>query len=265
MRAGNDRAFKVDVLGHFALLHSLSLLYPGEGSEPKGGVIQASDGFFYGTTEQGGYGGEIFRMDAAGNFTVIHRFDSYFSDGGRPRSGLIEGRDGFLYGTASSGGQPVTASRYGVVYRWTRPAQSRPVVRLHGRRRSVRVGRAVPRRSRGSRASGPAADPDGTDARAVGRRGRAELDRDGHASVARTIGRSGRRTLEQQLDRSLRSGDRDGPRRCDKRLLRRLDQTGQADEDGDDHGELQRQLCLDHPDRDPLMHGGVDLDRVAGA
>jgi uncharacterized repeat protein (TIGR03803 family) len=109
--------YKVDVLGHFALLHSLSPFYPGEGSEPKGGVIQASDGFFYGTTEQGGYGGEIFRMDAAGNFTVLHRFDSYFSDGGRPRSGLIEGRDGFLYGTTSSGGQPVTGSRYGVVYR----------------------------------------------------------------------------------------------------------------------------------------------------
>src|SRR5215208_6778379 len=109
--------YKVDVLGHFELLHSLSPFYPGEGSEPKGGVIQASDGFFYGTTEQGGYGGEIFRMDAAGDFTVIHRFDSYLSDGGRPRSGLIEGRDGFLYGTAPSGGQPVTASRYGIVYR----------------------------------------------------------------------------------------------------------------------------------------------------
>jgi uncharacterized repeat protein (TIGR03803 family) len=109
--------YKVDVPGHFVLLHSFSPFYPGDGSEPKGGVIQASDGFFYGTTEQGGYGGEIFRMDAAGNFTVIHRFDSYFSDGGRPLSGLIEGRDGFLYGTTPSGGQPVDASRYGVVYR----------------------------------------------------------------------------------------------------------------------------------------------------
>jgi uncharacterized repeat protein (TIGR03803 family) len=109
--------YKVDALGHFVLLHSLSPLYPGEGSEPKGGVIQASDGFFYGTTEQGGYGGEIFRMDAAGNFTVIHRFDAYASDGARPMSGLIDGRDGFLYGTAPIGGQPVTVSRYGVVYR----------------------------------------------------------------------------------------------------------------------------------------------------
>jgi uncharacterized repeat protein (TIGR03803 family) len=110
--------YKVDVLGHFVLLHSLSPFYPGEGSEPKGGVIQASDGFFYGTTELGGYGGEIFRMDAAGNFTVLHRFDAYFSDGGRPMSGLIEDRDGFLYGTAPVGGQPVTSpNRHGVVYR----------------------------------------------------------------------------------------------------------------------------------------------------
>lgn len=110
--------YKVNAAGSFVLLHSLSPFYPGEGSEPKGGVIQASNGLFYGTTEQGGYGGEIFRMDAAGNFTVIHRFDAYASDGWKPVSGLIEGRDGFLYGTAPIGGQPVTASsRYGVVYR----------------------------------------------------------------------------------------------------------------------------------------------------
>jgi uncharacterized repeat protein (TIGR03803 family) len=110
--------FKVDVLGNFVLLHSLSPFYPGEGWQPKGGVIQASDGFFYGTTEGGTYAGEIFRMDAAGNFTVLHRFDAYASDGGSPVSGLIDGRDGFLYGTAPIGGQPVTApSRHGVVYR----------------------------------------------------------------------------------------------------------------------------------------------------
>ena len=110
--------YKVDVLGNFVLLHSLSILYPGEGSEPKGGVIQASDGFFYGTTELGGYGGEIFRIDAAGNFTVLHRFDASFSDGALPMSGLIEGRDGFLYGTASRGGLPTTSpNRHGVVYR----------------------------------------------------------------------------------------------------------------------------------------------------
>lgn len=109
--------YKVDAAGSFTLLHSLSPFWPGEGSEPKGGVIQASNGLFYGTTEQGGYGGEIFDMDAAGNFDVIHRFDAYASDGWKPVSGLIEGRDGFLYGTAPVGGLPVTGTRYGVVYR----------------------------------------------------------------------------------------------------------------------------------------------------
>jgi uncharacterized repeat protein (TIGR03803 family) len=109
--------YKVDALGNFVLLHSLSPFWPGEGSEPKGGVIGASNGFFYGTTELGGYGGEIFRIDAAGTFVVIHPFDAYASDGWKPVSGLIEGRDGFLYGTAPIGGQPVTAIRYGVIYR----------------------------------------------------------------------------------------------------------------------------------------------------
>jgi uncharacterized repeat protein (TIGR03803 family) len=110
--------YKVDALGNFVLLHSLSPFWPGEGSEPKSGVIQASNGLFYGTTEVGGYGGEIFRTDAVGNFAVIHRFDAYASDGWKPVSGLVEGSDGFLYGTAPIGGQPVTASsRYGVVYR----------------------------------------------------------------------------------------------------------------------------------------------------
>jgi uncharacterized repeat protein (TIGR03803 family) len=109
--------YKVDVLGNFALVHALSPFFPGEGSQPKGGVVQASDGFFYGTTESG-YG-SVFRMDAAGNFTVLHRFDAYASDGWRPLSGLIEGRDGFLYGTAPSGGRdlPGFPSSSGVVYR----------------------------------------------------------------------------------------------------------------------------------------------------
>jgi uncharacterized repeat protein (TIGR03803 family) len=109
--------YKVDADGNFVLLHSLSPLYPGEGSQPKGGVRQASDGFFYGTTS-GGYG-SIFRMDAAGNFTVLHRFDPYAGDGWGPVSGLIEGRDGFLYGTAPSPGRypPVAQSSSGVVYR----------------------------------------------------------------------------------------------------------------------------------------------------
>jgi uncharacterized repeat protein (TIGR03803 family) len=109
--------YKVDAIGSFMVLHSLSPLYPGEGSAPKGGVIQASDGLFYGTTE-GGYG-SVFRMDAAGNFAVMHRFDPYASDGWRPVTGLIEGRDGFLYGTAPSGGRdlPGFPSSEGVVYR----------------------------------------------------------------------------------------------------------------------------------------------------
>jgi uncharacterized repeat protein (TIGR03803 family) len=117
LQPGNGTLFRMDAAGVVTVLYVFPYSIGGGSSQPGpivqgadgalyGGAlgaygtsaigIQASDGFFYGTTEQGGYGGEIFRMDAAGKFTVIHRFDSYFSDGGRPRSGLIEGRDGFL-------------------------------------------------------------------------------------------------------------------------------------------------------------------------
>ena len=188
--------YKVDVTGRFVLLHSLSPFYPGEGSEPKGGVTQASDGFFYGTTELGTYGGEIFRMDAAGSFAVLHRFDAYASDGWKPVSGLIEARDGFLYGTAPIGGQPVTATRYGVVYRmdkagavtvmhtFTGPGRrqaagrapagcGRRAVRLGDRRRGLRARHAVPHRHHRSRpATGCAdgADPQPVDAPPADRR-----------------------------------------------------------------------------------------------
>ena len=42
------------------------------------------------------------------------------------------------------------------------------------------------------------------------------------------------------------------PGRCDERLVRRLDEARQEDEDGDDHGELQRRLRLGHADRHAL-------------
>ncbi len=110
--------YKVDANGVFSLMHALAAGFPSEGSGPKGGVVQASDGNFYGTTEYGTYYGTIFRMDASGNYSVLHRFDSYASTGSRPLNGLVEGSDGFLYGTTSLGGAPTSdPNRNGVVYR----------------------------------------------------------------------------------------------------------------------------------------------------
>ena len=76
-----------------------------DGDAPQGGLVQATDGNFYGVT----FGsfppepvGTIFRVDSSGDFATVHTFDG--SDGGKPLARLIEGSDGALYGTASDGG-----------------------------------------------------------------------------------------------------------------------------------------------------------------
>jgi uncharacterized repeat protein (TIGR03803 family) len=81
-----------------------------------GGLIQASDGFLYGTCAGGGEAAEgtLFRLDFAGNLTRLHSFDGPI-DGGDPAAALIEGADGDLYGTAASGG----AGGHGTVFRST--------------------------------------------------------------------------------------------------------------------------------------------------
>ena len=81
-----------------------------------GGLIQASDGNFYGTTIYGGVPpasgsancmsgvgcGSIFQLNPAGTVTDIYDFAGT-TDGANPIS-LLEGPDGFLYGVAQSGG-----------------------------------------------------------------------------------------------------------------------------------------------------------------
>src|SRR5207249_8265441 len=93
--------FKMDATGTVTTLHSFS---GSDGALPHAGLIRASDGGFYGATEQGGASGSwtVFRVNAAGIFTTLHRFSG--SDGAWPRARLIQGSDGSLYGTTSEGG-----------------------------------------------------------------------------------------------------------------------------------------------------------------
>ena len=87
-----------------------------DGEEPSG-LIEGSDGNFYGITSVGGQfgrstisGGTVFKLTPSGTFTTLHSFCSEEDpstgnclDGDGP-SGLIEGSDGNFYGTTSSGG-----------------------------------------------------------------------------------------------------------------------------------------------------------------
>jgi uncharacterized repeat protein (TIGR03803 family) len=90
--------------GGFALLHQFKNI--DDGSTPFAGVLQASDGFLYGTTYYGGTNanGTIFKVSTNGlSYSIIHQFTNS-PDGANPYGALIQGGDGALYGTTRSGG-----------------------------------------------------------------------------------------------------------------------------------------------------------------
>jgi len=75
-----------------------------DGEEPMAGLVQATDGNFYGTTTRGGanFYGEVFKISPSGKLTILHSFD--LTDGDGPASALVQGSDGNLYRTTSGGG-----------------------------------------------------------------------------------------------------------------------------------------------------------------
>jgi uncharacterized repeat protein (TIGR03803 family) len=69
------------------------------------GLVEGSDGNFYGTTEFGGnngiYGGygTVFQVTPTGVLTILVLFNG--SNGANPQAGLVQGSDGNLYGTTT--------------------------------------------------------------------------------------------------------------------------------------------------------------------
>jgi uncharacterized repeat protein (TIGR03803 family) len=81
-----------------------------DGAYALAGLLETTDGTFYGTTMQGGNRacggrgcGTVFRMDPNGTVSVVHAFPGG-EDGAEPWAGLIAGGEGNLYGTTFRGG-----------------------------------------------------------------------------------------------------------------------------------------------------------------
>jgi uncharacterized repeat protein (TIGR03803 family) len=112
--------FKMDAAGTITVLHSFRIWVDGSG--PSAGLIQGSDGSFYGTTAGGsasgvftGYG-TIFKLDAAGKLTTLHSFID--GEGKWPSTRLIQGNDGSFYGTTTYGGtNRETTNGYGTIFK----------------------------------------------------------------------------------------------------------------------------------------------------
>ena len=72
---------------------------------PAASLIQATDGYMYGTTISGGTSnsGTIFQITTNGQLRIIVSFT--ITNGASPYASLLQADDGYLYGTTSSGGQ----------------------------------------------------------------------------------------------------------------------------------------------------------------
>ena len=94
----------------------------GDGLSPAAGLVQASNGNFYGTTATGGdgagVGGTVFEITPAGKLTTLHSFCSQYplcgTDGMNPR-GLMQATDASFYGITYGGG----ANGHGIVFKIT--------------------------------------------------------------------------------------------------------------------------------------------------
>ncbi len=117
--SGRGTLFEITAGGILTTLYSFcSQPSCSDGGNPNGGLLQASNGKFYGTTAGGGiceyWCGTVFEITPGGTLTTLYSFCglSNCSDGAYPVAGLIQATNGDLYGTTDSGG----TAGYGTVF-----------------------------------------------------------------------------------------------------------------------------------------------------
>ena len=101
--SGNGTVFRISPSG--SLTNLWEFTGGSDGASPYAGLVQGSDGNFYGTTYGGGANGNgtVFRITPSGTLTTLWSFTGG-SDGAYPYAGLVQGSDGNFYGTTSAGG-----------------------------------------------------------------------------------------------------------------------------------------------------------------
>jgi uncharacterized repeat protein (TIGR03803 family) len=119
--AGDGTIFRITSDGTLTTLYSFVESVSGVGQWPTAGLVQGSDGNFYGTTGWGGNAiagqpdgaGTVFKITPGGTLTTLYSFSG--TDGDFPNAGLVQGSDGSFYGTTNEGG----SANDGTVYKIT--------------------------------------------------------------------------------------------------------------------------------------------------
>jgi uncharacterized repeat protein (TIGR03803 family) len=112
----NGTVFQISTNGALTSLYSFTGL--NDGGNPRAGLVQGGDGYFYGTTH-GSYGGPnygtVFKISTNGALTILHSFTGNIrgDDGVMSSAGLVQGSDGNFYGTTAYGGRYTNQYGYG--------------------------------------------------------------------------------------------------------------------------------------------------------
>jgi uncharacterized repeat protein (TIGR03803 family) len=130
--SGRGTVFQLTPSGALNVLYSFT--GGSDGALPFAGVIADAAGNLYGTTIDGGAGGQgtVFQLDPSGTLTVL-----YSSDGGSPWAGLLADAAGNLYGAIDAGDGP------GLVFQLTPSGTLNVLHRFTGRDGAVPHGRLI--------------------------------------------------------------------------------------------------------------------------
>ena len=113
---GDGVVYKLTLKGQITLLHHFDASTPegqAEGYWPYAGLVQGSDGNFYGATQRGGEQdvGALFRLTPSGEYTVLASFDN--APGHYPHTTPLLHTNGKVYGLSDSN----TSTSCGTLYR----------------------------------------------------------------------------------------------------------------------------------------------------
>ncbi|MBG9378660.1 T9SS type A sorting domain-containing protein [Panacibacter sp. DH6] len=112
--SGYGTIFKITAGGVYKVLKHFTGI--ADGGNPTGSLVQATDGFLYGMTRNGGSGGGgvAFKISTAGVFTLLHTF-VYATEGSNPEGDLLQATDGNFYGMTTSNGRIFKMTSTGTV------------------------------------------------------------------------------------------------------------------------------------------------------
>jgi len=105
---GGGTVFKITPSGTLTMVYSFCSSSGCTGAFPYAGLVQATNGEFYGTTENGGThnAGTVFKISPKGVLATLYNFcpQSGCADGQNPYAGLVRAANGDFYGTTEGGG-----------------------------------------------------------------------------------------------------------------------------------------------------------------